>query len=360
MSSATTTSADLALTWSEWRDAYGGELVLPVDALLAYPHPPMLADDLLIAGTLAALVSKPGVGKSFVALDLALSIAAAQPFFLGFPLRLHGPTVYVVGEGGGRFAQRIKAWMQHHHVESSPDSFNWTNGPINLLDDAEVDTFVAAVMEVRPKLVVIDTLSRCLVGADENSQASMTKAVAALDRIRTCVDGMTVLVLHHLNASGSRERGSSVFRGAFDTQLQLRVPKKGEGKGEDESEDSDFGTEPQAIDSLDLVTDKQKDLEELRPIRLQRVEVTINGEFEVGGRPAKSLVIERPDTSLPIKDRLVAFVSRNPGQIKNEIVKAMGGRPDAVYREMAALEGKRIRVEKEGKKHRVYLLNPAA
>src|SRR5688572_33486429 len=79
--------------WREWQDANADRLLLNEADMLTYPKPPVLVDDLLIAGTLAALVSEPGMGKSFVALDLALSIAAGQSRFLGFPLRVPGPGV---------------------------------------------------------------------------------------------------------------------------------------------------------------------------------------------------------------------------------------------------------------------------
>jgi hypothetical protein len=92
-----------ASAWQEWQAERGSQLLLTERDMLSYPKPPILVDDLLVAGTLASLISEPGLGKSFIALDLALSIASGQPTFVGFPLRVSGPVVYVVGEGGGRF-----------------------------------------------------------------------------------------------------------------------------------------------------------------------------------------------------------------------------------------------------------------
>jgi len=87
-----------------------------------------------------------------------------------------------------------------------------------------------------------------------------------------------------------------VFKGAFDTQLGLRPAKASQIDvvgGSDENGDT---TRAKDADALLLVTDKQKDLDEYPPIKLQRTEVTIEGVFEVGGRPANSLLIDRRST----------------------------------------------------------------
>jgi hypothetical protein len=282
-----------------------------------------------------------------VALDLALSIASGQPTFLGLPLCVSGPVVYVVGEGAGRFRLRLQPW-KHHHAIDEPLPFYWMNGPINLLDDAEVERFVAALQDVQPALVVIDTLSRCIVGADENSQAAMTQTVAALDRVRLSVSGLTVLVLHHMNAAATRERGSTVLNGALDTQIMLRRPTT--KRPEDEAENIT------AHGRIDLVVTKQKDLDELsRPIVLYKHEVTIDGEYEANGRPATSLVWTRPEHTMPLADRVLAFVRANPGVTKNAVLTDFGGKREAFYRAVSELEAAgRLIVQPAGAGHQLF------
>jgi hypothetical protein len=334
------------LTHTSWCDRVSGDrhgrakTILSERDLLIRETPPALVDRLMIAGTLAALVSKPGMGKSFVALDLALSIAAGLPQVYGLPLRRSGPVVYVIGEGGGRFKLRVKAWKQHYGIDRSLP-FRWTNGPINLLETAEVDRFIEAIREIRPSLVVVDTLSRCLVGADENSQQDMTKAVASLDRIRTSVDGLTVLVLHHLNAAGTRERGSTVLNGAVDTQLKLTHPAQ---KGDDDKVQEDS-------DHLLLSTTKQKDLDEGRSLKLAKAELSIEGESDEDGNAATSLVWTTTKRSIP----LLTWISQNPGRSKSDILRAVGGNKDDLFKtiDRHANQG-RLRVEVRGKTHLVY------
>ena len=47
-----------------------------------------------------------------------------------------------------------------------------------------------------PKLIIFDTLARCMVGGDENSPLDMGRAVAAADRVRV-ETGAAVLLVHH-------------------------------------------------------------------------------------------------------------------------------------------------------------------
>jgi len=95
---------------------------------------------------------------------------------------------------------------------------------VQLLDASEVDRFVADVqasLDAPPVLIVFDTLARCLIGGDENSAKDMGRALANADGIRRAL-GCAVLLVHHSNASGERERGSTALRGAVDVLHLLK------------------------------------------------------------------------------------------------------------------------------------------
>jgi AAA domain len=68
-------------------------------------------------------------------------------------------------------------------------------------------------------LVVIDTLARCMVGADENSAKDCGQVVDALTRLRAATPGGlgVVLAVHHTGKDGKTFRGSSVFEAGADT-----------------------------------------------------------------------------------------------------------------------------------------------
>ena len=90
------------------------------------PLPEWLVTDLLIENTFAVLVGEPGVGKSFLALDWAMSICHAKDW-QGKGTK-YGPVAYIVAEGAAPahvlVAQRprlkrwrateIDAWMDEY------------------------------------------------------------------------------------------------------------------------------------------------------------------------------------------------------------------------------------------------------
>jgi putative DNA primase/helicase len=81
--------------------------------------------------------------------------------------------------------------------------------------------FVRAIARWKPvKLIVFDTLSRCIPGAEENSAKDLGEALAACDELRLRTQA-TVMLLHHPRKDGLSERGSSKGFGDIDTQLWL-------------------------------------------------------------------------------------------------------------------------------------------
>ena len=180
--------------------------LLPADDLDKLPPLRWLIDKEIPAESFMVLYGPTGSGKSFVALDYALRIAQGAP------------VVYVAAEGAHGYAARKLAWCRHHKLPAGK-LFFIAVAP-NLLDTADVAEIVAAVAEVQPVLIVVDTLARTMIGGDENTQRDMGLFVAACDRLRLATAG-TVLVVHHTGRNGNHERGSTVLRGASDQVISI-------------------------------------------------------------------------------------------------------------------------------------------
>lgn len=180
--------------------------LLTADDLAKLPPLRWLVDKEIPAESFAVLYGPTGSGKSFVTLDYGLRIAQ------------HSPVVYVAAEGAHGYAARVLAWCRHHKLPAGQIRFIAV-AP-NLLDMGDVAEIVATVAEVKPVLVIVDTLARTMIGGDENTQRDMGLFVAACDRIRMATDG-TVLVVHHTGRNGSHERGSTVLRGAADQVISI-------------------------------------------------------------------------------------------------------------------------------------------
>jgi hypothetical protein len=78
----------------------------------------------------------------------------------------------------------------------------------------EAEAFITAIRRHNPALVVIDTLARSSVGAEENSARDMGEVNDAVDEIAKKLNCL-VLLVHH-SGKGGGERGSSAIRGATD------------------------------------------------------------------------------------------------------------------------------------------------
>jgi len=163
-------------------------------------------------------------GKSFIAVDLALSVASEAPF-AGHSVVSPWLVCYIAGEGASGIKNRIGAWCMARGIPRRGIPFVLSNQSADMLDAESVkaiieETEAAAERHgVQPVLFVLDTLSRNFGAGDENSSQDMKSFIDALDTIRLSFPGCTVLTVHHSgHADKSRARGSTVFRAAMDTE----------------------------------------------------------------------------------------------------------------------------------------------
>ena len=199
------------------RTSGSGLRLLTIEELMQLPAGEWLIDEIIPKGALGVLYGQPGVGKSFLALDWALSIATKKEW-QGHELK-EGPVVYVASEGHSGLRQRVRAWMNHQDVEAIDKAFVMLH-PAQLRDRGEVDGLLTQIAgrNLKPSLIVFDTLAGCFVGGEENSAKDMGELLAGVRRIQE-VTGSAVLLVHHTDKKGEAERGSSALRGAADVMM---------------------------------------------------------------------------------------------------------------------------------------------
>lgn len=201
--------------------------LLTIADIMRRPPPTFLIDRHVPETSVGFLYADPGVGKSFLALDMALTIATGADTWQGNKVSApeNAAVLYIAAEGSFDLKNRISAWLKHNNIETPPERFRVLERTVRFTVQDDVNKLVRTVRaaEIKPALVIVDTVSRALPGVDENGQADMTvfvEACAAVQREFAC----SVLGVHHTNKSGGM-RGSTVLYGAGDYVMKLERKK---------------------------------------------------------------------------------------------------------------------------------------
>jgi len=190
-----------------------------------------LVRDLLPIGGWTILYGSPGSGKSFLAIDLSLRIAAGLPVD-GRRVQ-QGAVVYVAAEGLRGVDQRITAFRQRHQLDGAELPFIRVGSAVDLLDPTvdirrlirDIQSEVDGYLLTAPVLIIIDTLAATFGGGDENT-SDMVRYVNNVAKLRDEF-GATVMVVHHRpkDAQNDTPRGHGSLIGAADTILKVEGGK---------------------------------------------------------------------------------------------------------------------------------------
>jgi hypothetical protein len=236
------------------------------DALLPYlsgedyrelPPRELVIKGLFGVGELSVLYGPPKSGKSFLATDAGLAIAAGHPLWFGHKIKRRGLAFYVVAEGAGGFGNRLAAWSQTND-RPVPTTFAWATARLRFLTEPvrnaaaeDVHRLMAAIVDAETAAaapcvaVIIDTAARAMTGGDENSAQDMGRFLDQCSLLQTIRSRPHVVVVHHDNAAGTKARGSTALPAAADTLL--RIERGDEGRAwsvdwaKDAHDDRQFG-----------------------------------------------------------------------------------------------------------------------
>lgn len=206
--------------------------LITLDDLRNRPPAEWLVERHIPKRSVGFLYSVPGAGKSFWILDIALHVAAGLREWNGDPLNAadNALVLYLAAEGSYGFKNRIEAWIKKYGAhENLSKRFKMIEETINFMSPDDMGkllrTVTAAQQETgaRFALVIVDTVSRAMPGADENLQKDMTRFVQACDAVRDATGGAVVGV-HHAGKQGDM-RGSTVLLGAGDFVFRLERRK---------------------------------------------------------------------------------------------------------------------------------------
>ena len=192
--------------------------ILDRAALADLPRMEPFIDGVLYLSSVAVLAGTWGSCKSFIALDWALSAATGRDW-MGRRVK-QTRVLYIVAEGAYGIDDRVTAWEFQWATNVPPDAFHVYPEAVQLSSPSQVTELCQVVTDGGYGLVVVDTLSKCMVGMDENSAKDMSIAVDALYRVQRAMPSGTVLVVHHTGKDKTTIRGSSALEGGVDTVYQ--------------------------------------------------------------------------------------------------------------------------------------------
>ena len=200
--------------------------VYSISELMALPPQTWLVKGVIPQTGMGIVYGDSGSGKTFITIDLALSIARGLSW-QACRIKQATGVLYVSAEGGGAMGGRLQAYAKHHDTDLSALPFGVVTVGLNLRggDDQKV---IDGCNEMRSRgvpigLIVLDTLNRTMGGGDENSSQDMG---AYLDAVARVVEktGAFVLVVHHSGKDAKKgARGHSSLRAAVDTELEVKA-----------------------------------------------------------------------------------------------------------------------------------------
>lgn len=170
---------------------------------------------------------EPKCCKSFLALDMAVSVAAGVPCLGRYPVRRRGPVLLYAAEDAPHIVRaRLGGICASAQVPLDSLDVHVIVDPVVRIDvDTDRARLRDEVLRLRPRLLVLDPFVR-LHRIDENAAAEVAPLLAYLRALQREL-GCAVVLVHHARKGGHARagqalRGSSELHAWGDSNLYLR------------------------------------------------------------------------------------------------------------------------------------------
>lgn len=177
------------------------------------PDPEWLVEGRMTRRSLTLLGAKPGIGKSWTALDLTIALATGRNW-LGHTVPGKFRVLYIDVENGEVLARR-RLQQLGADPAAMGDRLYYVTESVMFPGGADSRRYADTLAEFRPDLVVIDTLASSAPSAEKDTEAMSLFLSDVWHRAREA--GASVLVLAHLRKSqqgAGKDDPLDSFRGA--------------------------------------------------------------------------------------------------------------------------------------------------
>jgi phage/plasmid primase-like uncharacterized protein len=191
--------------------------------------PPMLVKKLVPFDGICFVGGQSGAGKTFIAVDLAVSLASGEPFF-GHKVTERVGVAIFAAEGSSTIPSRITV-ARNHKAQGEILPITWLGAVPNLADEKEVQKMLPRLREVDARFrtthgvrlgaVICDTLAASFDLNDENDNSEAAKAIRAMKTISDAL-GVVMVPVHHFGKdAGTGLRGASAWRAGCDVVISV-------------------------------------------------------------------------------------------------------------------------------------------
>ena len=190
------------------------------------PAPAWLIRPLWGRAAVGILGGSPKSCKSWLGLDMALSVASASPCLGQFPVEDPGPALlYLAEDSLAAVRNRLEGLCAARHLElEALPIFVITAATLRLDQPTDQRRLAATVARLRPRLLLLDPLVR-LHQLNENHASELSTLLGFLRALQRRFD-LAVVLVHHVNkrsggSMGQSLRGTSDLHAFGDSNLYL-------------------------------------------------------------------------------------------------------------------------------------------
>ena len=217
----TLTAVDIPFAGNKYPDSWR---LLDDVQLLELPDPEFLIDRIIQRRGVGVVYAPSGAGKTTLVASMATAIATGRDWF-GHRVCHPGAGLYVATEDASGFKVRLRSAKRAAQLPLDQLIGVYTfPEAIDLGDANSVVRFRSFVEQahwpIPLEVIWVDTYAAATPGASENSSEDTTTAMVHAQQWRDAL-GVTVILVHHTNAGGSRERGHTSMRGAADFMIAM-------------------------------------------------------------------------------------------------------------------------------------------
>jgi RecA-family ATPase len=191
-----------------------------------------LVEELWGARSVGVIGGAPKCAKTWLGLDMALSVATGTACLGKYAVPQPGPVlVYLAEDALSAVRERVAGMARYRGLDLAGVDIHVITSPVLRLDrSADRSRLLETTKRLRPRLLLLDPLVR-LHGIDENNAGEVAELLAYFRSLQRQFD-LSVLLVHHTRknaaggvASGQGLRGSGDIHAFGDSNLYLRRTK---------------------------------------------------------------------------------------------------------------------------------------